>query len=146
MKAQQDIEGIKVPLPTDQRYNFALFFQDYFPGYERLRMSLRGLFSQGLPVSAPYKGYENGYFRTPAYKRVDIGFSWQILGEDFAIRNRNSFCKAFKNIWLGMDIFNIFDMQNTNTYYWVSDVYNHQYAVPNFLTGRQLNLKLIAEF
>ena len=146
MKAQQDIEGIKVPLPTDQRYNFALFFQDYFPGYERLRMSLRGLFSQGLPVSAPYKGYEDGYFRTPAYKRVDIGFSWQILGENFAIRNRNSFCKTFKNIWLGLDVFNIFDMQNTNTYYWVSDVYNQQYAVPNFLTERQLNVKLIAEF
>lgn len=146
MKAQQDIEGIKVPLPTDQRYNFALFFQDYFPGYERLRMSLRGLLSHGLPVSAPYKGYENGYFRTPAYKRVDIGFSWQILGENFSIRNRNSFCKAFKNIWLGLDVFNIFDMQNTNTYYWVSDVYNQQYAVPNFLTGRQLNVKLMAEF
>lgn len=146
MKAQQDIEGIKVPLPTDQRYNFALFFQDYFPGYERLRMSLRGLLSHGLPVSAPYKGYENGYFRTPAYKRVDIGFSWQILGEDFAIRNKNSFCKAFKNIWLGLDVFNIFDMQNTNTYYWVSDVYNQQYAVPNYLTGRQLNVKLMAEF
>ena len=146
MKAQQDVEGIKVPLPTDQRYNFALFFQDYFPGYERLRMSLRGLLSHGLPVSAPYKGYENGYFRTPAYKRVDIGFSWQILGENFAIRNKNSFCKAFKNIWLGLDVFNIFDMQNTNTYYWVSDVYNQQYAVPNYLTGRQLNVKLMAEF
>lgn len=146
MKTQQDIEGVKVPLPTDQRYNFALFFQDYFPGYERLRMSLRGLLSHGLPVSAPYKGYENGYFRTPAYKRVDIGFSWQILGENFSIRNRNSFCKAFKNIWLGLDVFNIFDMQNTNTYYWVSDVYNQQYAVPNFLTGRQLNVKLMAEF
>lgn len=146
MKAQQDIKGVKVPLPTDQRYNFSLFFQDYFPGYERLRMSLRGLWSQGLPVSAPYNGYENGYFRTPAYKRVDIGFSWQILGEDFAIRNKSSFCKAFKNIWLGLDVFNIFDMQNTNTYYWVSDVYNQQYAVPNYLTGRQLNVKLMAEF
>jgi hypothetical protein len=109
-------------------------------------MSLRGLWSQGLPVSAPYNGYENGYFRTPTYKRVDIGFSWQILGEDFAIRNKSSFCKAFKNIWLGLDVFNIFDMQNTNTYYWVSDVYNQQYAVPNYLTGRQLNVKLMAEF
>lgn len=146
MKAQQEIKGIKVPMPTDQRYNFALFFQDYFPGYERLRMSLRGLWSHGLPVSAPYKGYEEGYFRTSAYKRVDIGFSWQVLGENFAIRNKNSFCKAFKNIWLGLDVFNIFDMQNTNTYYWVSDIYNYQYAVPNYLTGRQLNVKLIAEF
>lgn len=146
MKTQQEIDGIKVPLPTDQRFNFALFFQDYFPGYERLRMSLRGLWSQGLPVSPPNKGYENGYFRTPAYKRVDLGFSWLILGEDFSIRNRNSALRAFKNIWLGMDIFNIFDMQNTNTYYWVSDVYNQQYAVPNYLTGRQLNVKLLAEF
>lgn len=146
MKAQQEQDGVKTPLPTDQRFNFALFYQDIFPGYERLRMSLRGLWSQGLPTSAPYKGYENGYFRTPNYKRVDIGFSWQVLGENFAIRNTNSFCKAFRNIWLGMDVFNIFDMQNTNTYYWVSDIYNYQYAVPNYLTGRQLNIKLIAEF
>ncbi|MDR0825500.1 MAG: TonB-dependent receptor [Prevotella sp.] len=146
MKAQQEIDGIKVPLPTDQRFNFALFYQDYLPGYERLKMSLRGLWSQGLPVSAPYRGYENGYFRTPSYKRVDIGFSWQVLGENFAIRDKNSFCGAFKNIWLGFDIFNIFDMQNTNTYYWVTDVYNHQYAVPNYLTGRRLNVKLLIEF
>lgn len=146
MKTQQEINGVKVPLPTDQRFNFALFYQDYMPGYERLKMSLRGLWSQGLPVSAPYKGYENGYFRTPAYKRVDIGFSWQILGENFAIRNTNSLCKALKNIWLGIDIFNIFDMQNTNMYYWITDIYNHQYAVPNYLTGRQVNAKLLIEF
>lgn len=146
MKSEQDIKGIKVPLPTDQRFNLALFYQDYFPGYERLKMSLRGLWSHGLPVSAPYKGYETGYFRTPAYKRVDIGFAWQILGEDFAIRHQNSFCKAFKNIWLGLDVFNIFDMQNTNTYYWVTDVHNTQYAVPNYLTGRQVNIKILAEF
>jgi len=146
MKTQQDINGAKVPMPTDQRYNFAIFFQDYLPGYERLRMSLRGLLSHGLPVSAPYSGYENGYFRTPAYKRVDIGFSWLVLGEDFAIRKRNSFCRTFKNVWLGFDVFNLFDMQNTNTYYWVSDIHNQQYAVPNYLTGRQFNVKLVAEF
>lgn len=146
MKTEQEINGVKVPLPTDQRYNLALFYQDYFPGYERLRMSLRGLWSHGLPVSAPYKGYEYGYFRTPAYKRVDLGFSWQVLGEDFAIRHHNSFLSTFKNIWLGVDIFNIFDMQNTNTYYWVTDVNNRQYAVPNYLTGRQLNVKIMAEF
>jgi len=146
MKTQQDINGIKVPLPTDQRFNFAIFYQDYFPGYERLRMSLRGLWSGGLPVSAPYKGYDNGYFRTPSYKRVDIGFSWQVLGEDFAIRNRSSFCRTFKNIWLGFDVFNLFDMENVNTYYWVADIQNQQYAVPNYLTGRQFNVKLVAEF
>lgn len=146
MKTEQTILGSKVPLPTDQRFNLAMFYQDYVPGYERLKMSLRGLWSHGLPVTPPHTGYERGYFRTPAYKRVDIGFSWLVLGEDFAIRNSNSFCKAFKNIWLGLDIFNIFDMQNTNTYYWVADVLNNQYAVPNYLTGRQLNIKLLAEF
>ena len=146
MKTQQEIDGIKVPIPTDQRFNFAFFYQDYFPGYERLRMNLRALWSQGLPVSAPHKGYESGYFRTPNYKRVDLGFSWLILGENFSIRNRNSALKAFRNIWLGLDVFNIFDMQNTNTYYWITDVYNQQYAVPNYLTGRQLNIKLLAEF
>jgi len=146
MKTQQDINGIKTPLPTDQRYILSAYFQDYMPGYERLRMVLIGSFSQGLPMTAPYEGLEKGYFRPPAYKRIDLGFSWQILGEDFAIRNRSSFCKAFKNVWLGLDLFNVFDINNTNTYYWISDAYNNQYAVPNYLTGRQLNVKLIAEF
>ncbi|MDR2956069.1 MAG: TonB-dependent receptor [Prevotella sp.] len=146
MKTGQKTDDVTVPLPTDQRFNFALFFQDYLPGYDRIKMNLRGLWSQGLPVSAPYKSYETGYFRTPSYKRVDIGFSWQILGEDFAIRNNNSFCKAFKNIWLGVDLFNVFDMQNVNTYYWVTDVHNLQYAVPNYLTERQINFKLSVDF
>ena len=146
MKSEQNVNGIKVPLPTDQRFNFSLFYQDYFPGYDRLRMSMRGLWSQGLPVSVPHAGYENGYFRTPNYRRIDIGFSWQILGEDFAIRNRNSFCRAFKNVFLGFDIFNIFDIQNTNTYYWIADVYGQQYAVPNYLTGRQFNVKFMVDF
>lgn len=146
MKTQQNINGVKVPLPTDQSYNISLFFQDYMPGYERLKMNLIASFSQGLPVSAPYKSYEEGYFRTPAYKHIDLGFSWQILGEKFDIRNRNSFCRAFKNIWLGLDIFNLFDISNTNTYYWITDVHNDQYAVPNYLTGRQINLKLAVDF
>lgn len=146
MKAEQKIAGKNVPLPTDQRFNLALFYQDYIPSYDRLKMSLRGLWSQGLPNTAPYKGYEYGYFRTPSYKRVDLGFSWLLLGENFSIRNRSSFCKAFKNIWIGLDVFNIFDMQNTNTYYWITDVYGQQSAIPNYLTGRQLNVRLLAEF
>lgn len=146
MKTQQDINGVKTPLPTDQRYNISAYFQDYMPGYERLRMILIGSFSQGLPTTAPYMGLQGGYFRPPAYKRIDLGFSWQILGENFAIRNRNSFCRAFKNIWLGLDLFNVFDIDNTNTYYWITDVYSNQYAVPNYLTGRQLNVRLVAEF
>lgn len=147
MKTEQTVDGVKAPLPTDQRYNISLFFQDYFPGIERLTMNLRGHLSQGLPQAAPNSGYfEKGYFRTPAYRRLDIGFAWQALGEDFSIRRSNSFFGSFKNIWLGVDIFNLFDINNTNSYYWITNVFNQQYAVPNYLTGRQLNFKIVADF
>lgn len=147
MKTQQDINGVKVPLPTDQGYNISVYFQDYFPGVERITMNLKGHLSQGLPQAGPNDGYfDKGYHRSPAYKRLDIGFAWQALGKDFAIRNRNSFWGSFKNIWLGVDIFNLFDIKNTNSYYWVSDVFGQQSAVPNYLTGRQLNAKIVAEF
>ncbi|MBD8347370.1 carboxypeptidase-like regulatory domain-containing protein [Dysgonomonas sp. HGC4] len=147
MKTQQTVNGIKAPLPTDQGYNFSLFFQDYFPGIERLTMNLRGHLSQGLPQTAPNSGFfEKGFFRTPAYRRVDIGFAWQALGEDFSIRNNNSFLGSFKNIWFGVDIFNLFAINNTNSYYWVTNVFNEQFAVPNYLTGRQLNFKIVADF
>ena len=146
MKTQQDIQGVKIPLPTDQRYNISAYFQDYMPGYDRFRMSLLGHYSHGLPVSPSYKGFDKGYFRKPAYKRIDLGFAWQLLGEDFSIRQQNRFYGSLRNVWIGLDVFNIFDIKNTNTYYWITDVHNNQYAVPNYLTGRQLNLKLRAEF
>lgn len=147
MKTQQEVNGIKAPLPTDQAYNLSFFFQDYFPGIERLTMNLSASLSQGLPQSAPNSGFiSSKTFRTPAYKRVDIGFAWQMLGEKFSIRQRSAFCGAFKNVWLGADIFNLFDINNTNSYYWINDVFNQQYAVPNYLTGRQINFKIVAEF
>ena len=146
MKTEQDINGAKVPLPTDQSYNISVFFQDYFPGYERLTVSLKGIFSQGLPFSPTYSGFDKGYFRNPAYKRVDLGFAWQALGEDFPIRNKSSFWRTFRDIWLGIDCFNLFDMQNTSTHYWISDAFGTQYAVPNYLTGRQISAKLIVNF
>lgn len=147
MKTQQTVNGVKAPLPTDQGYNLSLFFQDYLPGSKRLSLNLTGHLAQGLPQAGPGSGYfENGYFRTPAYKRIDIGLAWLLLGEDFSIRNRNSFLGAFKNIRLGADIFNLFDINNTNSYYWITNVFNNQYAVPNYLTGRQFNVKIIAEF
>lgn len=146
MKSQQNIHGLKVPLPNDQAYNFSLYFQDYVPGHKRLRMNMRGLFSQGLPVTPSNQGYGKGYFRMPPYRRVDMGFSWQALSEEDAIRQKKSFWKGFKNLWFGLDVFNLLDIKNTNSYYWISDVYNNQYAIPNYLTGRQLNLRFVAEF
>jgi hypothetical protein len=145
MKAQQDIQGKKAPLPADQRYNISLFFTDYFPRYERVRLNLRAIWSAGLPVSAPGKGYEYGYFSTPSYRRIDTGMSYLFSAATDRFM-QSGFFRYIKNLYLGLDCFNLFDIKNVNSYYWVTDVNNVQYAIPNYLTGRQLSLKLIVEF
>ena len=115
MKAEQSIRGSEyVPMPNSQGYNVSLFFQDYFPGYKRVKLNLKGVLSGGLPVTAPRTGYEDGYFRTPTYKRVDLGFSYQLAGGTDAIMDRGFF-RNLKNIWLGLDIFNLFDIKNTSS-------------------------------
>ena len=142
MKAEQSIRGSEyVPMPNSQGYNVSLFFQDY----KRVKLNLKGVLSGGLPVTAPRTGYEDGYFRTPTYKRVDLGFSYQLAGGTDAIMDRGFF-RNLKNIWLGLDIFNLFDIKNTSSYYWITNIDNHQYAIPNYLTGRQLNVRLIVDF
>ena len=146
MKTQEDIHGVKVPRPTDRRYSFGLFFTDYFPKFPRLKFSLKGLFSDGLPTTAPRQGREDGYFRAPAYKRVDIGLAYGIVTPEDAEKPRSGFLSKFKSVWLGVDVFNLFDISNVSSYYWVTDVNDIQYAVPNYLTRRQLNVRLSIEF
>ena len=141
MSTKQKINGKKVPMPTDQRYSINLHFTDYFPGTERWKMTLRLAFADGLPFGAPHKGLEYQNFRAPAYKRVDIGLSYRAYDNDE--RKKHS---IFKNIWLGVDCLNLFGISNVNSYYWVTDVTNQQYAVPNYLTGRQINGRVIFEF
>ena len=142
MKTQENIAGVKVPRPTDQRYSLALFFTDYFPKLPRLKFSLKGVLSDGLPTTAPHSSRDKGYFRMPAYKRVDVGLSYQLIGE----RNSSSFLRHIKDAWLGLDVFNLLDISNVSSYYWVTDVNNMQYAVPNYLTRRQINLRLSLRF
>ena len=148
MKAEQTIRDlVTVPMPNSQGYNVSLFFQDYFPGYKRVKLNLKGVLAGGLPFIAPRTKYEDvkGTFRTPAYKRVDIGFSYLLAGGDDAIMSRGIF-RPFKNIWVGLDVFNLFDIKNVSSYYWITNIDNQQYAVPNYLTGRQLNARLILDF
>ena len=146
MKSEQTIRGTtKAPLPNSPGYNLGLFFQDYFPGYKRLKMNLKGVLSGGLPVTVANRGYEAGYFRMPAYKRVDIGLSYELLNPNDAVRDR-SFLRYFKSAWLGFDIFNLFDMKNVNSYYWISRPDGEQFPIPNYLTGRQFNVRLIVDF
>ncbi len=146
MKTEQNLHGKKVPLPTDQRYSFGLYFTDYFPKFPKLKFSLRGIFADGLTMTAPRVDRDIAFFRAPSYKRVDIGLSYQLVGEPTdGVRSYN-FWRHFKSITLGVDLFNLFDISNVSSYYWVTDVNNIQYAVPNYLTRRQLNFRISAEF
>ena len=141
MRTQQKFNGEWVPLPTDQRYALNLHFTDYFPGTERWKMTLRLAYADGLPFGAPHRGIEKQNFRAPAYKRADIGMSY--LAYD---KKLSQSLRPISRIWLGVDCLNLFGISNVNSYYWVTDVMSRQWAVPNYLTGRQLNGKLTVEF
>ena len=136
MSTRQTINGQSLPMPTDQRWAVNLHFTDYFPGTDRWKMSLRLAFADGLPFGAPHRGLEQYQFRAPAYKRADIGMSFRAIKDG----------RVVKNLWLGVDCLNLFDISNVNSYYWVTDVTDRQWAVPNYLTGRQINGKISVEF
>ena len=141
MDTKMKLNGKSIPLPTDQRYAVNLFFTDYFPGSRKWRMSLKLAFADGLPFAAPHKELETNSFRATAYRRADIGMSYQLL--DNGRHEKKTF---LKNVTLGVDCLNLFGIDNVNSYYWVTDVTNQQYAVPNYLTGRQLNARVLLEF
>lgn len=146
MKTNEKLNGVNVPRPTDRRYGFALFFTDYFPKFPRLKFSLRGIFNDGLPTTAPRRTRDEGYFRAPAYKRVDIGLSYGLVTPSDKETSRSGLFRNLKSVWLGLDCFNLFDISNVSSYYWVTDVNDIQYAVPNYLTRRQINVRLSVEF
>lgn len=141
MNTQMKFNGKTMPLPTDQKFSFNLFFTDYFPGTDRWKVGLKLAYADGLPFSAPHQEFERNSFRAPAYKRVDLGISYCLLN------NSNHEKKnIFKSIWLSLDCLNLFGISNVNSYFWITDVTNQQYAVPNYLTGRQLNGRLVFDF
>lgn len=146
MKTSQTLDGKKVPLPSDQRFSVALYFTDYFPKFPKLKFSLRGIFADGLTMTAPHRSRSETYFRSPSYKRVDIGVSYQLVGAPSDGVRPYNFWRHFKSIVLGLDCFNLLDISNVNSYYWVTDVNDIQYAVPNYLTRRQFNVRLSVEF
>ena len=146
MKTSETIKGVKVPRPTDRTYSLGLFFTDYFPKFPKLKFALRGIFMDGLPATAPRSSRDKAYFRMPPYKRVDIGLSYALLSPLKEGESRDGFKRHFKSVWLGFDVFNLLDIANVASYYWVTDVNDIQYAVPNYLTRRQLNVRLTVDF
>lgn len=145
MKTEECIGGKWIPRPTDQRYNFSLYFTDFFPRTDKWRMTLKGCLSDGLPFGPSHSGREEATFDAPAYRRVDIGMSYRLLNNEDHKRNYG-IAKPFRNIWLGLDCLNLFGINNVSSYYWITDVTDTQFAVPNYLTGRQVNFRILAEF
>lgn len=141
MDTKMKLNGRSIPMPTDQRYAINFFFTDYFPGTDRWLMNLKLALADGLPFSAPHRELELNSFRAPAYKRADIGMSYRLFNNE----DRHS-KSIFRNVWLGIDCLNLFGISNVNSYYWVTDVTNQMYAVPNYLTGRMVNGRVRVEF
>ena len=157
MKTEEDIVGDYIinadgstseagfiPRPTDQRVNFSIFFQDYIPGKPNYKMHLNMLYGTGLSFGPPKSEKHQDVLRIPDYRRVDIGFSAVLKDENK--KSKIKWLNAFNSIWVSAEVFNLLDINNTVSYLWVADVSGRQYAVPNYLTARQLNAKLILSF
>jgi hypothetical protein len=163
MKTEEDIKGDQytipgtagkpdetvypgyIPRPTDQRVNFSIFFQDYLPKNPSVKMNLTLMYGSGLPFGPPQAERYADVYRMPPYRRVDLGISKMLSGYP-GQKKTNFFAKNLKEAWVSFEIFNLFDLDNTISYYWVSDFQNNVYAVPNYLTGRRINLKMSVSF
>ncbi len=134
-----------IPRPADQRVNFGMFFQDKMPGHPDLKMHLNLLYGTGVPFGPPHSQAYQQILRMPPYRRVDIGFSYQALSENRKIKSQSP-ARYLKSVWISLEVLNLLGTNNTVSYIWVEDVTARQYAVPNYLTQRQLNLRMIVKF
>ena len=147
MKTEEDIIGDELgylPRPTDERVNFSMFFQDYLPNNPSYKMHLSLFYGGKLPVWTPKKGKNGESFRMPNYRRIDLGFSKILLDEN--TKYKTGLLKHFKSMWISLEVFNVLDINNTISYLWINDVSGNQYAIPNYLTSRKINLKLTGKF
>lgn len=147
LQTEEDIKGDGhgyIPRPTDQTVNFSLFFQDYLPGNPSYRMQLSAFYGSRLPTGPPNGERYQDVFRMPAYRRIDLGFSKVFISP--ANPARSKALRHVTDMWLSLEVFNVLDINNTISYFWVSSIYGDQFAVPNYLTGRKFNLKLTVKF
>ncbi len=131
--------------PTDQFYNASFFFQDYFPGYEKLKFNIKFIWAQGMPCSPPDLPELRSAFRLGNYRRLDIGAVFQLVkGKDKVMERK--FFSWMRQFSLNLDVFNVLDIRNENSCYWVKDFSGNQNSVPNYLTGRRFNFKIQVDF
>ncbi len=132
-----------IPRPTDQRVMFSMFFQDYLPNNQTFKMHLGVFFGTGLPFGPPGTDKYKHTLRMPAYRRVDVGFSKQLISEG---GDKPKSLQKIKNSWISVEVFNLLQINNTISYIWIADVTGRKYAVPNYLTPRQINVRLFVQF
>ena len=147
LKTEEAIGGREyIARPMDQRLKFGILFQDYVPNLPKMKMYLNLVYNTGVPGGSPsYADVYDYQNRLPDYKRADIGMSYVVVDEDNPAKS--GWKSHFKALSLGVEIFNIFDVQNSITNTWVRDVYSKfQYAIPNYLTPRVLNLRVSIRF
>jgi len=134
-----------IPRPTDQRVNFSIFFQDYFPGNPSYKMNLTAFYGSRLPTGPPNSQRYQDVFRIPPYRRIDLGFSKILITKDHE-KYRYKALDNIKDMWLSLEVFNLLGINNTISYLWVANNNGDMFAVPNYLTKRKLNLKLTVKF
>ncbi len=141
----EKIEAGYIPRPTDQRFSFSMFFQDFLPLNPSYQVQLGFFYGTGLPFWPPSGDKNKTTNRMPSYQRVDIGFSKELIGDDTSFADANPL-RHFDSVWLTAEVFNLLENNNTISYSWVKDVENQMFAIPNYLTSRLINVKLIARF
>ena len=129
--------------PQEQRYQFAMFFQDYLPQLPQLHAHLKFVWAEGLPYGAPRSIELRGKGRMPDYRRIDLGLTHVSNAHNYAYMRK---AKHIKQWTIGFEVFNLVDWRNVNSYFWVSDADGYQWASPNYLTGRRYNIKLAIDF
>lgn len=136
-----------VPRPTDQLFTISVFFQDYLPKNENFKMHLNLIYGSGLPfgVKDNNEVYRNVYNYTP-YRRVDIGFSWLLWNDKWKDKKPNHPLGFADNVWMSLEVFNLLAVENVASNTWIKDILNRQYAIPNNLTSRRINLRLKVDF
>ncbi len=141
----QDVKD--VPRPTDRLFTFSTFFQDYLKSNKNIRMHLNFTVGSGLPFGVPDNNiiYRNPYRFAP-YHRVDIGFGFQLWKEQWRNKKPNNIFRFTRNTWASVEVFNLLKVANEASNVWIKTIENTQYAIPNYLTGRRLNLRVRMDF
>lgn len=141
----QKVDPGYIPRPTDQLVTFGLFFQDHLPRYPFIKFNLNIQFGSGLPFGPPTHLRWQQVLRMPPYRRADAGLAFNVLKENREFKRKNYF-NNLKELWIFLEVLNLLQIQNTVSYTWIQDVTGNQYAVPNYLTNRQVNIRLQIKF